>query len=71
MIRVTYRVRRGNPVECDGCDSHIKPGEAYREAIAIRHDAFDRPFVRLVAHEHDVSSDPNWDIRDTMPRRRR
>lgn len=63
MIRVTARTRRRpSTATCCECGAPIAVGDSYRELVAVQSDAFDRPFVRLVAHEWCVSSDPCWTV---------
>lgn len=61
--RITLRTRRlPRRVACYECGGRIEVGEQYRELVAIRSEAFDRPFTRLVAHDSCVSSDPLWTL---------
>lgn len=72
MIRVLARTRRrASTATCSSCGGSIATGDSYRELVAVQSDAFDHAFVRLLAHEWCVSSDPCWTITTRTEQHRR
>jgi len=51
MTRIREHIaRRLLKSPCAGCRLQIRPGDAYREAVFLRCDWQDHPFVRLTVH---------------------
>lgn len=72
MIRVTFHRRREpTAARCCVCSQPISVGEVYRSLVAVRSDAFERPFVRQVAHDECVAPDPCWAVTTRAEVRRR
>lgn len=63
--RVTEHTRTRGEGRCRACKGPIRPGERYRQLVAINEEAFDGDYVRETAHTACVSGSEWWELRDS------